>query len=181
MTSLSAMRDTVRGWIPKRETIGDHRLLRPFAHHLMQPNLWHMNHRSVPRAVALGLTVGIVLPFLHVVIATLLAIPARANVAIAAGTTLIINPLTMPALYWVAYHIGSWEMLHMLGTAPPMATHPGGRVVGFESWLRHAGEPIMLGVLTLALIAGPLGYALTFFIWKRLRLARWRSRPAARA
>lgn len=175
------MRETVRGWIPKRETIGEHRLLRPFAHHLTQPNLWHMNHRSVPRAVALGLTVGIVLPFLHIVIATLLAIPARANVAIAAATTLVINPLTMPPLYWAAYRIGSWEMEHLFGVPPAVVVDSGGRIAGMESWLRHAGEPLILGALTLAIVVGPLSYALTFLVWKRLRLARWRSRPAARA
>ena len=174
------MRETVRGWIPKRETIGEHRLLRPFAHLLTQPNLWHMNHRSVPRAVALGLTVGIVLPFLHIIIATLLAIPARANVAIAAATTLVINPLTMPPLYWAAYRIGSWEMEHFIGSSPPMVANPAASLQDFESWLRQAGEPLILGALTLAIVIGPLSYLLTFLIWKRLRLARWRARPAAR-
>jgi uncharacterized protein (DUF2062 family) len=71
--------------IPTRETIQRHRLLRPFARQLSQPALWHMTHRSVPRAVALGLGIGVIIPYFHTDIASLLAIPLPANVEIAAA------------------------------------------------------------------------------------------------
>src|SRR6478672_379508 len=89
-----------RHHIPTRETIGRYRLLRPFARQLSQPNLWRLNHRSVPRGVAIGLGVGIIIPFMHVVLAALLAIPARANIMLAAAFTLLVNPLTIPPMYY---------------------------------------------------------------------------------
>ena len=52
--------------IPTRETVHEHRLLRPFAPHLGHPSLWRMNRRSVPRGVALGLFVGVIIPFMSV-------------------------------------------------------------------------------------------------------------------
>jgi len=55
--------------IPRRETIHENRLLRPFARPLSNPALWRMTRRSVPRAVALGLGIGIVIPVMHTVIA----------------------------------------------------------------------------------------------------------------
>src|SRR5437899_1420520 len=74
------------GWllrhVPTRETIDSYRLLRPFAKQLRQPNLWHLNHRSVPRGVALGLGVGVIIPFMHTFVAAILAIPLRANVGL---------------------------------------------------------------------------------------------------
>src|ERR1043165_8409264 len=88
--------------IPTRENIQRNRLLRPFAPHLTHPALWRMSRKSVPRGVALGLFVGIIIPFMHTAIAAVLAIPLRANVAIAAAVTLVINPLTIPPLYWAA-------------------------------------------------------------------------------
>src|SRR3954454_14007241 len=98
--------------VPTRETIHSYRLLRPFARHLSKPELWRLHRRSVPRAVALGLGVGVIIPFMHTVIAAVLAIPLRANVAIAALFTLAINPLTIPPLYYAAYRIGAWELHH---------------------------------------------------------------------
>src|SRR3982750_4704901 len=98
--------------IPTRETIHRYRILRPFAAPLSDPALWRMTRRSVPRAVALGLGVGVIIPVMHLFIAALLAIPLRANVAIAAACTLVINPLTIPPIYYAAYRIGSWELHH---------------------------------------------------------------------
>ena len=98
--------------IPTRDTIHEHRLLRRFAPHLAHPSLWRMNRRSVPRGVAVGLFVGVIIPFMHTFVAALLAIPTRANVAVAAVAALVINPLTIPAMYYGAYRIGSWELHH---------------------------------------------------------------------
>src|SRR5215218_3673713 len=92
----------LRSHVPSRETVHRNRLLRPFARQLSQPNLWHLNHRSVARGVALGLGVGVLIPVMHIVVASLLAIPARANVMIAAAFTLVVNPLTIPPLYYAA-------------------------------------------------------------------------------
>ena len=98
--------------IPTRESIHRYRLLRPFARHLSKPELWRLHRRSVPRGVALGLGIGIIIPFMHTILAALLAIPLRANVAIAAAFTLVVNPLTIPPMYYAAYRIGSWELHH---------------------------------------------------------------------
>src|SRR4051795_6089200 len=98
--------------IPTRETVHEHRLLRPFAPHLTHASLWRMTRRSVPRGVALGLFVAVIVPLMHTAIAAILAIPARANVAIAAVFTLVVNPLTIPFMYVAAYRIGAWELHH---------------------------------------------------------------------
>ena len=71
-----------------------------------------MTHRSVPRGVALGLFVGVIIPVHAHRVAALLAIPLRANVAMAAACTLVVNPLTIPPIYYAAYRIGSWELNH---------------------------------------------------------------------
>src|SRR3954453_10429363 len=102
------------GWLnrhlPTREPIGRNRLLRPFASHLRHPSLWRLNRRSVPRGVAIGLFVAVMIPVMHTFVAAILAIPARANVAVAALLTMVVNPLTIPPLYVAAYRIGSWEL-----------------------------------------------------------------------
>jgi uncharacterized protein (DUF2062 family) len=160
-----------KGWlrrqIPTRETVHHNRLLRPFARHLREPALWRLTHRSVPRAVALGLGVGVIVPFLHTFIAALLAIPLRANVAISAAATLVVNPLTIPALYYAAYRTGLWELHHDAAVINPAAAeHASGELGRLLFWIHEASGPIALGVLTIALAAVVIGYGSTALLWR---------------
>jgi uncharacterized protein (DUF2062 family) len=165
--------------IPTRETIHHYRLLRPFAPHLSQPALWRLTRRSVPRGVALGLFVGVIIPFMHTFIAAVLAIPLRANVAIAAAFTLLINPITIPPMYYAAYRIGSWELHHEGGIINPAdAARFSSELSRLLFWVHHASGPIAVGVLTIAIAAALLGYfaaALLFKSWLRSRIRRRRA------
>ena len=176
----SAIASWVRGHIPTRETIHHYRLLRPFARQLSQPNLWHLNHRSVPRAIALGLGIGIIIPFMHMVLAALLAIPARANIAIAAAVTLVVNPLTIPPLYWAALHLGRWELRRGSDVDPEAAAQVSGELARFLFWLHRESGPLAVGILSLAAGTAAVGYVVSSFLWRRWILSRYRARRVAR-
>jgi uncharacterized protein (DUF2062 family) len=167
--------------IPTRDTVHHYRLLRPFAPHLRHPALWRMTHRSVPRAVALGLFVGVMIPVMHTAIAALLAIPLRANVAITAAFTLVVNPLTIPAIYYAAYRIGAWE-LHHDGTLvnPAAAERFSGELSRLLFWVHQASGSIALGVLTIASVAALIGYFGSSLAWRTWLGSRWRQRRQAR-
>jgi uncharacterized protein (DUF2062 family) len=167
--------------IPTRETIHQHRLLRPFAAHLTHPSLWRMTRRSVPRGVALGLFVAVIIPFMHTVIAALLAIPTRANVAVAAICTLVVNPLTIPPMYYAAYRIGRWELHHdspLLNQAA--AAQFSSELSRLLFWLHHASGAIAVGILTMAVIAAAIGYLGASLVWGIWSRSRWRRRREAR-
>jgi len=167
--------------IPTRETIHEHRLLRPFAPHLTNAALWRMNRRSVPRGVAIGLFVGMIIPFMHTVIAALLAIPARANVAVAAVFTLVVNPLTIPPMYYAAYRIGSWELHHDGSIVDPAAAERfSGELSRLLFWIHHASGAIALGILTLAAISATIGYLCSALVWSAVARSRWRHRREGR-
>jgi len=167
--------------IPTRETVHEHRLLRTFAPHLTHPSLWRLNRRSVPRGVALGLFVAVIIPFMHTIIAALLAIPTRANVAVAALFTLVVNPLTIPPMYYAAYRIGSWE-LHYDATLmnPAAAQRFSGELSRALFWLHHASRPIAVGILTIAVVAAVVGYLLSSLVWRLWARSRWRQRHQMR-
>lgn len=167
--------------IPTRETVGDYRLLRPFAAHLSHPSLWRMSRRSVPRGVAIGLCVAVIIPFMHTVIAAILAIPARANVAVAALFTLIVNPLTIPPLYYGAYRIGSWELHHDAAIVDPAdAERFSGELSRMLFWIHHASGSIAVGVLTIAIVLGALGYFGSGIVWRLWCASRWRRRHGSK-
>ena len=158
------------GWlrrhIPNRQSIHEYRLLRPFAPHLSQPALWRLTRKSVPRGVALGLFVGVIIPFMHTFIAAILAIPLRANVAVAAAFTLLINPLTIPPMYYAAYRIGSWE-LHYDATLvnAEAAERFSSELSRLLFWVHHASGPIAVGILSIAAVAALVGYLGASFAW----------------
>ncbi|MEO6246993.1 MAG: DUF2062 domain-containing protein [Sphingomicrobium sp.] len=170
----------LKGHIPTRETIGENRFLRPFAPTLTQPNLWRLNHRSVPRAVALGLGVGVIIPFMHTVFAALLAVPVRANIAIAAAFTLVVNPLTIPPMYWLALHIGRWELRRGADIDPTTAAQVSGELARFLMLVKRESGPLALGILTISVTAAVLGYVLSAFFWKRWITSKYRGRRAKR-
>lgn len=171
----------IRRHIPHRDRLHENRLFRPFARHLGKPELWRMHRRSVPRGVALGLGIGIIIPVMHTLLAALLAIPLRANVAIAAAFTLLINPLTIPPLYYLAYRTGLWE-LHADAKVmnPAAAEQASGELARILFWIHEASGPIALGVLTIAIGSALIGYALTAVIWRLLLANKLRRRRRAR-
>ena len=167
--------------IPTRESIHRYRALRPFAPHLSQPALWRMTRRSVPRGVALGLFVAVIIPVMHTFIAALLAIPARANIAIAAAFTLVVNPLTIPPLYYAAYRIGSWELHHDATLVNPAAAERfSSELSRLLFWIHQASGPIAIGIFTIATFAAAAGYVVAAVGWRFWSGGRWRQRHGAR-
>lgn len=163
--------------IPTREKIEANRFLRPVAHRLLHPALWRFTRRSVPRGVALGVVSGILFPFVHAPVAAFSALPVRANVPVAVGTTLLHNPLTSFPLYWCAYHVGRW-ILHLDRSVPgqPIKSN----VVAHAGWLHtlvaQVGPATLVGLLVMSAVLAAIGYLGAGLLW-RYRIARkWRRR-----
>jgi hypothetical protein len=172
--------DWVRHHVPTRESIERSRLLRPVAHRLLAPSLWRFNRRSVPRGVALGLFCGVIFPFAHMALAAMLALPLRANVPVAVGTTLTNNPVTIGPILWIAYRIGH-GLLRVDASVPG---HPAATAVhqhaGMLHWLVAQGGPAtIVGLVVLAAGLAAAGYALAALGWRWRTGRRWRARRGA--
>lgn len=151
-----------------REAILRSRWLRPFAHLFSHPSLWHLNRRSVPRALALGLFAAFILPVGQFALAAFLAVPLRANVPLAAATTLVTNPLTFPPIYFAAYKLGALLLRHSSNReADELATSLG-------STLLDVSGPTALGLLVFAIISAAAGYIAGTFWWRLRLIRRWR-------
>ena len=150
-----------------RESILNSRWLKPVAHRFRHPSLWHLNRRSVPRAVAIGLFVGFLIPLGQFVAAALLALPLRANVPLSAAATLVTNPLTFPPIYFAAYKLGA------LISRPwvDMDTQP---ATGLLADLLNVSGQTALGLLVLAVVAS--AFAIAALFWRIRLVRRWRRR-----
>ncbi|WP_156678681.1 DUF2062 domain-containing protein [Sphingomonas profundi] len=177
------MFEKVRAWsernMPTRETFERIRWLRPIAHRILLPELWHFNRRSVPRGVALGMLVGVLTPIAQTIFAALLALPARANVPVAALTTFVTNPFTTPPIWLLAYWIGM-RLLHT------DAVEAGGRLVhpeamGWLQWLiSEVGPATALGLVIIAVVSAAVGYLIAAFAWRAWVVHKWRQRALHR-
>ena len=161
-----------------RESIQRHRLLRPFARQLEpagivadDPPLGAARGRA--RAWWSGSSSRSCTPS----IAAILAIPLRANVAIAAAFTLVVNPLTIPPMYYAAYRIGSWELHHDAHLVnPATAARVSGELGRFLFWIHEASGPIALGILTIAVaVGGGSAISPSAVLWRSWLGSKWRS------
>ena len=150
----------LRRHIPTRHTVHQHRVLRPFARHLRDPALWRPTHRSVPRAVALGLGIGVIIP-----------VPPHLR------RGAVCNSAARQCRDRRCLHVGHQSADHsgaLLCRVPHRPVGASPRWRGDESqcgrtgirefsralfWIHHASGPIALGIVIA--IAAVLGYGFT--------------------
>ncbi|MBB4639977.1 DUF2062 domain-containing protein [Rhizorhapis suberifaciens] len=163
--------------MPTHDTIRANRFLAPFANRILAPELWRFTRRSVPRGVALGMLVGIIIPLAQIVFAALLALSCRANVPVAAVTTFITNPITTPILWLVAYKVGDW-ILHLdaMTYGQPLNTQLRSDPGSWLQWLTGAFSVTAFGLIVLAVIFSAIGYVVAGWGWKAWVARKWRRR-----
>jgi len=175
---------------PSRDDLSRSRWLKPFGQRIWRSDLWRFTRRSVPRGVALGLLVGIIVPFAQILFAALLCLSVRANVPVAALTTFVTNPFTTPLIWVLAYKVGSWllQVDAMTVVAPVNAAMEHSQFDDLLTWLTGATLVTAFGLVVVAVIAASVSYLATSFGWRwwiahkrKVRLERARAVRAGRA
>jgi len=168
--------------MPTREQMGRNRFIKPFAHRVLRSELWRFTRRSVPRGVALGLLVGIIVPFAQILFAALLSVPVRANVPLAALTTFVTNPFTTPLIWIAAYWAGGWLLRVDAATvvAPVNTAIEQTDLQHFLEWLTGATMVTAFGLVVIAVVAAALSYLLSGVVWRMVVGRKWRRRTRRR-
>jgi uncharacterized protein (DUF2062 family) len=182
---LTVPRKFLRKYLPDPHTVRRHRLVSPFSAWLHHPNLWHLNRRSVPGAVAIGLACGLIPGPLQMLGALALAIPFRKNLPVALLMTLYTNPFTIVPLYLLAFGYGQL----LLGASQSAVTvEPflwdwsdfAGSLRARWEWIFALGRPLAVGLAALALTLAAAGYAATELAWRAYVVMAWRARARRR-
>jgi uncharacterized protein (DUF2062 family) len=153
--------------MPTRDQLEQNRFVRPFAHRVLASELWRFTRRSVPRGVALGLLVGIIVPFAQVLIAAFFSLSVRANVSVAALTTFVTNPLTTPFIWALSYKVGERllyidSMIHANPLDSLMRVTDGWQLL---EWLTAEGKVLALGIVVVATVSASVAYLATSLGW----------------
>ena len=89
MTTPSAgWGDRFRASLPTREALAAHPWLKAVAPALLNPKLWHLQHESVARGVAVGTFWAFSIPAAQVVVAAFHCTRWQANIPVAAAMTM---------------------------------------------------------------------------------------------
>lgn len=181
--SKTFLADWIGRNMPTREQMARNRFLKPIAHRFLSPELWRFTRRSVPRGVALGLFSAFIIPLGQIFLAAFLALPARANVPLAALVTFVTNPFTVPFWLWVANRTG----VYLLKFDAASGVNMQGEVEGafwqefwhnVVAWFEVAGVTVF-GFIVLAVVSAAIGYLLSSFVW-RIMVAQRRKRSVSR-
>ena len=146
----------------KHHRFSGHWSLQPFRHMLADQRLWAIRRKTVVPAVALGTFIAF-MPFPgHPLLAMLAALWRRVNIPVAAVTTLISNPLTMPPIYFACYRVGAYLL-----RIPPEAVEFEMSMAWVSNVLVNIWQPMLLGCVFIGALASLFAYAVLDLFWRR--------------
>jgi len=168
-------RRLIKRFLPDHKAIREHKHLRFLGTLLHDPNILHLNRRSVSGAFGVGLFMAFIpVPF-QMVFAAIGAIAFRVNLPISVVLVWLTNPLTMAPIYYLAYKVGAFTLRR-----PALELQ-------FEwtrEWLmRELGaiwEPFLLGCLIFSTVSAILGYIVVRGLWRWHVSHNWRKRKFRR-
>lgn len=169
------MRKWIKQITPRQENVLANRWIRPFAHRLVHPEIWHFNRRNVARGVALGLFVGFIVPVGQILLAALLAATARGNLLIAAVATLVTNPFTFPPIYYAAFRTGSF-LLNSYSAEGSSAPVNHAHDPSVLEMITGASVPTLFGLVLFALVSAAAGFGAVHVAWRLSIRRQWRRR-----
>jgi uncharacterized protein (DUF2062 family) len=172
------LRRHLHRYLPSPEWILARPWCAPFRPWLGHPSLWHINRRSLPGAMAIGLFTGLIPGPFQMLSAFILAVPLRQNIPVALGVTFYTNPFTIVPLYVVAYEYG--RLFIADDSAPHHLMPDAWNLSGLHDWALDLGKPLGVGLIALALTLALLGYVAMRIAWRMHIVTAWRKRAAAR-
>ncbi|MCV6639240.1 DUF2062 domain-containing protein [Candidatus Albibeggiatoa sp. nov. NOAA] len=161
--------------LPHPKTFKSHPHLQFLGDWLHEPNLWHLNRKSLAGGMAVGLFSAFI-PFpLQMLWAAILAIYFKVNIPLAVSLVWLTNPITIPPMFYLAYRLGAF----MMGLSPKNID----LTLEMDQLMQifaNSWQPLLLGSFTMGLIFAVIGYYTVNILWKRHVKHLWDKRCAKR-
>lgn len=164
----------IKKYLPNPEKIKAIKSLRFLGERLHEPNLWHLNRRSVSLAFAVGLFFAWVPTPTQMAMAAAGALYFSANLPISVALVWITNPITMPPLFYFAYRVGIWAL-----DKPHFDIEFS--VSAVFSSMADIGGPFLFGCFLVGLGCSALGYFMVQLYWRYFIVRQWNIRARKRS
>jgi uncharacterized protein (DUF2062 family) len=176
------MRKWLHQRLPKPEDVRANRSLRWMGPLLRRPWLWQLTRRRVALGAAIGVFFGFLIPVLQIALSAVFAVLLRANLPVAAVSTLVSNPFTYAPIFVLAYRTGSAILGEQVDEAQlaSLEQEAEGEESKPLSWADRAaaiGKPFFLGLFVFATVGALVTWLLVNLLWTlAVRLRRRRGR-----
>ena len=168
-------RKFLRRLLPDVNKIREQKVLRVFGSALYDPNLWHLNRRSV----AGGISVGLFLAFMPIPFQSIPAVAAaiwlRVNLLLAVMMVWITNPVTLAPVFYFCYRLGALILHQPYRHIEFTLTWRWIETVFLQVW-----QPFLLGCFIVSAFAALLGYWVVHWLWRQHVQREWDRRRAER-
>ncbi|ASK34378.1 DUF2062 domain-containing protein [Alloalcanivorax mobilis] len=159
-----------RKYLPSPERLKGHKALGFLGGILSDPNLWHINRRSLSGAAFIGVFTGLLPIPMQMGLAALLALRFHCNLPLSVVLVWLSNPLTYVPIFYFTYRVGTW----MLGMTP---SPPHGIDV---AWFVQQLVPLWAGSLVCAVTGGLLAFLTVRLFWRLAVIRSWNLRARYR-
>ncbi len=159
----------IHKFIPDHDVIKQHKNLQFLGDKLHEPNLWHLNRRSVAKAFAVGLFCAWIPTPTQMAFAAIGAIYFRSNIPLSVGLVWITNPITMPPLFYFSYRVGLY-FLNLPDASFSLDALLSGDIL----------FPFLTGCLIIGLVCSLAGYIGIDYFWRHHVQKKWTERQEAR-
>lgn len=169
-------RKFLKRYLPDHEKIRNHKTLNRFFGTLLHdPNLLHINRRSISGAFFVGLSMAFVpIPF-QMVLAAGLAIYFRVNLPVSVSLVWITNPLTIPPIYYFCYELGQYILG---GTTEDIVFETS--LAWLLSVFSEIWQPLLLGSFIVSIVSATVGMLTVRLLWRLQVVRRWQKRKDKR-
>lgn len=157
-------------YLPSPEKIRQNRSLGFLGALLSDPNLWHINRRSLAGAAFIGVFSSLVPIPMQMVLAAMLAIRFRCNLPLSVVLVWFTNPLTMVPVFYFTHRIGAWILRMPIVPLKDMSL-----AQFFEQM-----APLWLGSILSGLVLGGLSWLVVKLIWRLAIIRSWSVRKNQR-
>ena len=162
----------IKRCLPNPDNIRNHpHLQRIFGTLLNDPNLLHINRKSVSGAFFVGLFLAFMPVPIQMFLAAAAAIWFRVNLPISVALVWVTNPVTITPMFYFAYLVGTWIL-----NVPAGEWHFELTLDWLTTELAPRWKPFLLGSFVCALVSGSLGYGLIRLLWRINTVKKWSAR-----
>ena len=155
---------------PHPDSISKHGSLGWLSKFMHLPELWSFKRANITMAIAIGLFCAMLpIPF-QMVLAAYFAYLLAANLPISVALVWVSNPLTMPAIFFAQYKVGSW----LLGDEVSRPSFE----LSVEWFYQQIGviwQPFLLGVLIFAVVLSGISFLIVNRLWVWKVKHTWRN------
>lgn len=164
------IKNVIKRFFPKLDTVKEEKILKIFGPAVLQPNLWHINKKSVSRGFAIGAFCAFLPIPGQMILAAFLSITFAANIPISLVLTWITNPITFTPIFYFAYKIGK------IIFDGRITYDVDEKEIDILSNIMYIWEPLLLGSIILSITGSIVAYIIIRVYWRYYVIKIWSKR-----